>query len=236
MNALRTLLEDHNHLVHVVDGSTDMGEDLIVDFTRDRKRTGCMIAVQVKTAGGKSSKYRRANGYAIPVGSHADDWAARPIPVVGVVYDMEVGRLFWVNLTKALRTAVTPPRYVKVSAGAELSAQTVGQLISEIDAYAHVMGTPEEEPAPIPYSEPAVGPAKRRRLRLRADWKDTSFTGRAHHPGWAQGWFIVWDDYRLTLIHSVNGQGDCPGGGLDDPRTGGHENSPRTRDFPTGSA
>ncbi|MET9529733.1 PQQ-binding-like beta-propeller repeat protein [Streptomyces sp. NPDC006649] len=206
VNALRTLLEDLDHVVHTVDGGADMGEDLIVDFTRGRKRTGRMIAVQVKTAGGRSSKYRRASGYAIPVGSHAGDWSTRPIPVIGVVYDMEAGRLFWVNLTKVLRAAPKPPRYVKVPFDAELSKETVEQFVAEIDAYARVMGTPDEERTPADSDGPTVKPSRARRVRLTTSWKNPSFTDQAHHPVWTQGSFIIWDHYRLTLIDGRTGK------------------------------
>ncbi|WP_327297749.1 DUF4365 domain-containing protein [Streptomyces sp. NBC_01197] len=56
VNALRTLLEEDNHLVQEIDGGNDHGEDMIVNFTRHGKRTGYWIAIQVKSG----KKYKRA--------------------------------------------------------------------------------------------------------------------------------------------------------------------------------
>ncbi|MFI1382923.1 DUF4365 domain-containing protein [Embleya sp. NPDC020886] len=61
--------------------------------------TSDVIRVQVK--GG--DKWRRANGYAIPVSHHGDTWANGNIPVYCVVYDPDSKKLFWANATQQLR-------------------------------------------------------------------------------------------------------------------------------------
>jgi hypothetical protein len=61
---LRTLLERHNHT-----------------FTEDGEVTGDLVKIQVK--GGRS--WRRADGYAVPVGDHGSTWADGNIPVLCVV-------------------------------------------------------------------------------------------------------------------------------------------------------
>jgi hypothetical protein len=43
VNALRTLLERHNHIVQEVDGQNDFGEDLHVPFTDDGEVTGDLV-------------------------------------------------------------------------------------------------------------------------------------------------------------------------------------------------
>lgn len=81
VNALRTLLEDHDHIVQEIAGQNDFGEDFYVRFTDDGKVTSDEIKVQVK--GGE--KWRRGNGYAVPVDQHGDAWAEGNVPVYVVV-------------------------------------------------------------------------------------------------------------------------------------------------------
>ncbi|MER7582350.1 DUF4365 domain-containing protein [Kitasatospora sp. NPDC097691] len=50
VNAVRTLLEDHEHIVQEIDGGNDHGEDLFINVTRGGRRTGHYFAVQVKRA------------------------------------------------------------------------------------------------------------------------------------------------------------------------------------------
>src|SRR4051812_23570487 len=80
VNALRTLLERHNHIVQEVDGQNDFGEDQHVTFTEDGEVTGDLVKIQVK--GGRS--WRRSDGYAVPVGDHGGTWADGNIPVLCV--------------------------------------------------------------------------------------------------------------------------------------------------------
>ncbi|MFE3230416.1 PQQ-binding-like beta-propeller repeat protein, partial [Nocardia sp. NPDC059228] len=68
------------------------------------------------------------------------------------------------------------------------------------------MGTPDEECRPADGDGLTVKPSKARRVRLTASWNNSSFTDQAHHPVWNQGSFIIWDDYRLTLIDGRTGK------------------------------
>jgi len=101
VNALRTLLEKHDHIVQEIDGQNDFGEDLHVTFTEDGRVTGDMIKVQVKGGG----SWRRGGGYGVPVGHHADTWADGNVPVFCVVHDAETGVLHWANATEQLLLA-----------------------------------------------------------------------------------------------------------------------------------
>ncbi|MEU8495332.1 DUF4365 domain-containing protein [Streptomyces lavendulae] len=132
VNALRTLLEEHDHIVQEIDGGNDHGEDMIINFTRGGKRTGYWIAIQVKSG----KKYKRANGYAIPVEDHFEDWRQSRIPIVGVVYDMKKKELFWVNLTEQLRLSEESPGWVQVSNSARLHAESMHDFFLKISTYA----------------------------------------------------------------------------------------------------
>ncbi|MDT0484042.1 MULTISPECIES: DUF4365 domain-containing protein [Streptomyces] len=131
VNALRALLEENDHIVQEIDGGNDHGEDMIVNFTRGGKRTGCWIAIQVKSG----KKYKRANGYAIPIEDHFDDWRHSRIPIIGVVYDMKKGELFWVNLTEKLKATDQHPGWVQISNTSPLSEETVHQFYTDVASY-----------------------------------------------------------------------------------------------------
>ncbi|WP_371675660.1 DUF4365 domain-containing protein [Streptomyces sp. NBC_01276] len=132
VNALRTLLEEHDHIVQEIDGGNDHSEDMIINFTRGGKRTGYWIAIQVKSG----KKYKRANGYAIPVEDHFKDWRQSRIPIVGVVYDMKKKELFWVNLTEQLRLTEESPSWVQVPNSARLHTESMHDFFLKISTYA----------------------------------------------------------------------------------------------------
>ncbi|WP_411136340.1 DUF4365 domain-containing protein [Streptomyces sp. C10] len=131
VNSLRALLEEHDHIVHEIDGGSDYGEDLIVHLVQDGRRTGHVVAVQVKSG----KKYKRARGYAVPVDDHYGDWRESRIPVLGVVFDLDIAKLFWVNLTEALWKAEKPPAWVQVPVGAVLSSDTIHEWSSAVGTY-----------------------------------------------------------------------------------------------------
>ena len=85
-------------------------------IVKDGQRTGEYVAIQVKSG----EKYRRSAGYAIPIEQHRLDWERSLIPVVGIVLDAKTRRLYWVNLTEALRDGDTSS-WIKVRPESELS-------------------------------------------------------------------------------------------------------------------
>ncbi|WP_346047929.1 DUF4365 domain-containing protein [Actinomadura chokoriensis] len=109
VNALRALLERHDHIVHEVDGQNDFGEDLHVEFTADGKRTGDLVKVQIK--GGRS--WRRKDGYSVPVGHHGESWADGNVPVLCIVHDPDTESLYWANATEQLLSARRQRRVLK---------------------------------------------------------------------------------------------------------------------------
>lgn len=134
VNALRTLLERHNHIVQEVDGQNDFGEDLHVTFTEDGEVTGDLVKIQVK--GGRS--WRRANGYAVPIGDHSRTWADGNIPVLCVVHDPDADGLFWVNATKQLLAARRDGEVLKtitISPDQELNDESIADFVAEVRGY-----------------------------------------------------------------------------------------------------
>ncbi|GAA2333096.1 DUF4365 domain-containing protein [Dactylosporangium salmoneum] len=146
VNALRTLLERHYHIVQEIDQRNDFGADLYIQFTQDREVTGDIVNVQVK--GGTS--WRRRGGYGVPVGDHAAIWADGNVPVICVVHDPRTDRLYWANATEQLLTArreLVLLRTILVSKEAVLDEQSLDDFVTETRRYvnryrgAHAMRT-----------------------------------------------------------------------------------------------
>lgn len=133
VNALRTLLEEHGHIVQEISGQNDFGEDLIVTFTDHGNVTSDTIKIQVK--GGES--WRRGNGYAVPVNQHGDTWASGNVPVYCVVYDPVIKKLHWANATHQLRRLAPfdPPRFIGVSPNAVLDDAAMESFVAEARHY-----------------------------------------------------------------------------------------------------
>ncbi|MCK1812928.1 DUF4365 domain-containing protein [Streptomyces sp. XM4011] len=133
VNSLRALLEEHDHIVQEISGQNDFGEDLYVTFADNGHVTSDVIKVQVK--GG--DRWRRGNGYAVPVDHHGDTWANGNIPVYCVVYDPDTKRLHWANATQQLRRSgpLNPPRYIGVSPNAVLHDATMASFVAQARRY-----------------------------------------------------------------------------------------------------
>jgi hypothetical protein len=134
VNALRALLERHDHVVQEVDGQNDFGEDQHVTFTEDGEVTGDLVKIQVK--GGRS--WRRADGYAVPIGDHGGTWADGNVPVLCVVHDPDTGGLYWANATKQLLRARRERKVLKtisISPDQELDDDSIADFVTEVRSY-----------------------------------------------------------------------------------------------------
>lgn len=140
INAMRMLFDSHGHIVQEIDGNNDHGEDILIETVKDRVRTGHRIAVQVKAG----EKYKRSNGYAIPLGNHRDDWEQSRVPVVGVVYDIERGQLYWVNLTRVLQYDKSSS-WIEVPETNLLTDNTVADFVENLIEYID-SGRPHSQP------------------------------------------------------------------------------------------
>ncbi|MFI5722113.1 DUF4365 domain-containing protein [Streptomyces cyaneofuscatus] len=133
VNALRTLLEEHDHIVQEISGQNDFGEDFYVTFTDDGDVTSDTIKVQVK--GGDS--WRRGNGYVVPVDRHRDTWSEGNIPVYCVVYDPNSKTLYWANATQQLRRfgPLNAPHFIGISPNAVLDDTTMDSFVAQARRY-----------------------------------------------------------------------------------------------------
>lgn len=132
VNALRTLLEDAGHIVQEIDGGNDHGEDLYVRLVSNGRLTSSIAAIQVKSG----TRYRRAIGYAIPVGTHSELWRTSNIPVLGVVYDPEMQMLYWRNVTEYLQIN-EHAKSVPIGESDVLTAHTVPIVCKQIAQFIH---------------------------------------------------------------------------------------------------
>ncbi|MFE5840218.1 DUF4365 domain-containing protein [Streptomyces niveus] len=134
VNAMRTLLQRHDHVVEEISGQNDYGEDLFVTFAEAGRVTNDVIKVQVK--GGAS--WRRSYGYAVQVRQHSETWANGNVPVFCVVFDPDTEQLYWANATEQLRLGGRRgcrPRTTKVPATAVLDDTTVASFVDKARAY-----------------------------------------------------------------------------------------------------
>jgi hypothetical protein len=134
VNALRTLLEAHDHIVQEIDGANDHGEDLYVTFTERAHRTGDTIAIQVK--GGRS--FKATSGYRVPVGKHTDFWTKSNVPIVCVVHDPDSGLLHWANASQQLRQAErrgTPLRNIAIKSDGLLDGTHLSLFVRRMRNY-----------------------------------------------------------------------------------------------------
>ncbi|MFE5540135.1 DUF4365 domain-containing protein [Streptomyces sp. NPDC056492] len=134
VNALRALLQRHDHVVEEISGQNDYGEDLFVTFAEAGRVTNDVIKVQVK--GGAS--WRRSYGYGVPVRQHAETWANGNVPVFCVVFDPDTERLYWANATEQLRVGGHGggrPRTVRLPGTAVLDDATLAAFVDKARAY-----------------------------------------------------------------------------------------------------
>ncbi|MFE1308534.1 DUF4365 domain-containing protein [Streptomyces sp. NPDC058755] len=220
VNALRALLEEHDHIVQEISGQNDFGEDFYVTFTADGDLTSDTIKVQVK--GGES--WRRGNGYAVPVDQHGDTWADGNIPVFCVVYDPDTKGLYWANATQQLRRSgpFNPPRHIGVSPNAILNDATMASFVTRARRY---VGRYRGRQAVLTHLSEMSGvdfdPADHVLHFVNGDDEDLIFWRR---PGDALATLLLsahdWEPYLVSLQSLMRSEipppGDEGGGPVDD--------------------
>ncbi|MFF0295480.1 DUF4365 domain-containing protein [Kitasatospora sp. NPDC004614] len=134
VNQFRSLMESAGHIVQEIDGGNDHGEDCYLSLTRGGERTGEIVAVQIKSG----ETYRRPVGYGIRCDRHIRDWTLSRIPVIGVVYDPELQKLFWVNMSEFLLDQVSlgrTPKSVPIGEDAILDSETIHLFIFKVSRF-----------------------------------------------------------------------------------------------------
>src|ERR1017187_9085855 len=122
VNAVRALFEGCGYVFQEVELGNDYGKDAYVDLVEEKQVTGLCVAMQIKSG----EKYRRVDGYAIPIEGHEEIWRHSTLPVAGVVHDAKSGKLYWCSVTSFL--AAHPkdtPTHIPVSEDNVLTADTL---------------------------------------------------------------------------------------------------------------
>lgn len=101
INFVRALVERHNSTFQEIDLQNDIGNDAYVEFVVEENATGCCIALQIKSG----LSYRVApNKYAFQSNrDHFEYWSSHTLPVLAVIFDPEVQKAAWVDITEHLR-------------------------------------------------------------------------------------------------------------------------------------
>ncbi|MBL7189358.1 MAG: DUF4365 domain-containing protein [Phycisphaerae bacterium] len=111
VNAARAFFEENDCVFQEVDLANDYGKDAYIDIVDRDVVTGTCVAAQIK--GG--DKYRRADGFAIPVDEdHFQIWRNSSMPVTGIVHDPETGSLYWTSITEFLAMKSSRPTSIPV--------------------------------------------------------------------------------------------------------------------------
>lgn len=117
VNAARTFFESQEQVFQEIELSNDYGKDAYIDFTVNKNLLGTCAALQIKT--GRS--FIRSSGYAIPIEGHYQVWRDSSLPVIGIVYDNQQNKLYWVNISAHLDQHDGIPTSIPISANSELT-------------------------------------------------------------------------------------------------------------------
>ena len=97
---IRSVVESHNCLYQTIDLENDQGNDCFIEFIDNNIATSFCVFAQIKS--GKS--YKDKSGYKIPANSdHLQYWANHILPIAGIVYDVDLEKAYWVNITEYLK-------------------------------------------------------------------------------------------------------------------------------------
>jgi hypothetical protein len=123
VNAARALFERIGCIFQEVDTANDYGKDAYVDLAHGCNISGLCVALQIKSG----KKYKRKAGYCIPVEGHGDLWKKSTIPIAGVVFDAELNKLFWCDITSFLQAHPILPSLIPVDPANELTDISVAE-------------------------------------------------------------------------------------------------------------
>jgi len=98
---IRSIVESYNCIYQAIDLDNDQGNDCFIEFIDNNIATSFCVFAQIKS--GKS--YKDKSGYKIQANSdHLQYWANHILPIAGIVYDLELEKAYWVNITEYLKS------------------------------------------------------------------------------------------------------------------------------------
>lgn len=129
---INKIISNSGCIFRPIHNETDIGLDAYVEFVNNEEPTAKIFAVQIKS--GKS--FKNNNDYIIPSDKrHFDYWDRSVIPVIGIVYDPEKEKAFWVNITEFLNETSdlidTGPYIIHVSSSQEFNSVSIVKIQKE---------------------------------------------------------------------------------------------------------
>ncbi|MET4730673.1 hypothetical protein ABIE09_004493 [Lysobacter enzymogenes] len=138
MRECAAYFEDRDCVFQEIGQQNDFGKDAYVDLPLDGGTEGHCVALQIKSG----TSYRRHDGELfLPIDQHATTWRESTVPVFGVIFDPELRRLGWVDLTGYLR------QYPQVMSGRVLVP--ANQILNEtsFDSFCLAVGRYSQVPS-----------------------------------------------------------------------------------------
>lgn len=119
------VVQEHNSIFQPIARENDQGNDCYIEFVENGRATNFAIFVQIKSG----ASYKDSLGYKIPADkSHMDYWAGSNSPSIGIVYDPERDRAYWIDIIAYLkqRPDVLKQKHhsIRLEAAQEFSQET----------------------------------------------------------------------------------------------------------------
>lgn len=125
------VVQDHNSIFQHIARENDQGNDCYIEFVEAGLATNYGVFMQIKSG----SSYRDGKGYKIPSDKrHLEYWSNGLYLNIGVVYDPEARKAFWVDITAYLKERpelLTQKNHaIRVPPSREFSHDTFAAFIS----------------------------------------------------------------------------------------------------------
>ncbi|WP_418501781.1 DUF4365 domain-containing protein [Flagellimonas sp.] len=96
---LQGVVEDNHSIFHEFSRENDQGNDCYIEFVSDGYATNYGVFVQIKSG----NSYKDKSGYKIKAKQdHLGYWNKALTLTIGVVYDPDIGKAFWVDISSYL--------------------------------------------------------------------------------------------------------------------------------------
>jgi hypothetical protein len=101
---VQSIVEKANCIFEHISLENDVGNDCFIEFFTDNIATSFCVFSQIKSG----ISYKDNKGYYLPTDNdHIEYWANHLMPVIGIVYDPEMAKAFWINITEYIKARPT---------------------------------------------------------------------------------------------------------------------------------
>ena len=133
---VQNIVQKANCIFEPISLENDLGNDCYIEFIDNEVATSFCVFAQIKSG----NSYKDISGYKIPADKdHLEYWANHLIPVIGIVYDPEQEKAFWVNITEYIKNnpSILKQQYhnIRVGINSEFSGINFRQFMQHCVAY-----------------------------------------------------------------------------------------------------